>query len=338
MKSQFIKDLTIGEAVADLFAIEGAEVLVSGTSTRLAFKLKDRTGSVPCVMWSPTQTAADDALGARYVFVRAEVSAYKGSPQFKVSEIIPYDEPDDPADFVEVSPIPASELISTLNTLIDSVTCPPLNALLDVMIGPDSDLRDGYTHWKAASSHHHAFQHGLLHHSVEVATEVSSDAKRLRLLKFYARPMFRDLMVTVALIHDIGKMEELNGPSSDSGFTVVGSELGHIVLGTAMIERAILSVRANGVEFPEELRYAVLHLLASHHGDFGDIKPQYPEALLLHMADMKSASLFYFGDAKEDVDGKVVVKRQYKLDGKSGTARFAVVGRIENLMDQYGLR
>ena len=172
-----------------------------------------------------------------------------------------------------------------LTKVIDTVENPHLKTLLGIFfIGEGSVLTDFSRH-SAAKSVHHSFIGGLLQHSLFVAKTCQFLANQYRVLN-------HDLLVTAALLHDIGKLKELSD-FPDNDYTDEGQLLGHIVIGTMWIGKKIDTIPG----FPKKLRDELLHCILAHHGEleFGSPKkPALVEAIALSFADNIDAKMESF--------------------------------------------
>jgi 3'-5' exoribonuclease len=188
-----------------------------------------------------------------------------------------------------VAPRPVDEMWAELLARIESVQDPALRKLLSAMVQQHGDrLRI----WPAARRVHHAYRSGLLEHVLKIM-EVS-----LFLADQYGAR--RDLLIAGALLHDIGKLQELSYETS-TDYTIEGNLVGHIVIGVGMLRDA---ARAQG-DVPEDLLIELQHLILSHHGEleFGSpVKPMTVEAFLLAAVDDLDAKLHQIRRHLEDDD------------------------------------
>jgi 3'-5' exoribonuclease len=248
-------------------------------SPYFALTLADASGQIETRMWE-TADAGEFASGD-VVKVRGQVCRYNEKLQINV-ERIRRAEPDefDLGDFVPKTERDVEELWAELNGFVESFTEPHLKALLRSFLD-DAEIAAALREAPAAKSMHHAWIGGLLEHVVSLLGICDLAAKH------YA--IHRDLLLTGAVLHDIGKLQELRwGTSFD--YTLEGQLLGHITIGVAMIERKIAALP----DFPPELRVLVDHLVLSHHGryEFGSPKlPMIPEAVLLNYLDDMDAKM-----------------------------------------------
>jgi 3'-5' exoribonuclease len=188
------------------------------------------------------------------------------------------------------------QMEADLRALIETVQHPDLRRLIDRMIGPDGDVWVPYREMPAAKYFHQAYRHGLLEHSLTVAQAVSA-------ISAVFGGINRDLAVTGALLHDVGKLDAYQ--MDDEGridMSDLGRLQGEIPLGYFRIRETISSLD----QFPQELTDALLHIILSHHGSLEHGSPVVPatrEATLVHMADNLGSKLGSFDrvqDALED--------------------------------------
>jgi 3'-5' exoribonuclease len=248
----------------------------------LAVTLGDRTGQIESRMW---ENFADVAAGFEQgdvVKVRAEVCRFNGRFQLNLEKLRPAS-PDEweLADFVPQTRKNVDELWSALVRCVDSFSDLWLQALVRSFLS-DPPIATALREAPAAKSLHHAWLGGLLEHVVSLLGICELAAQ-------HYPEVNRDLLLTGAILHDIGKLEELRwGLSFD--YTLEGQLVGHIALGIAMIEKKLATLP----EFPPQLRILVEHMVLSHHGklEFGSPKvPMIPEALLLHYLDDLDAKM-----------------------------------------------
>lgn len=179
-----------------------------------------------------------------------------------------------------------TEMELQLRALIQSVSCKHLRRLLAIFFAQDSESWASYRDAPAAKRYHQAYAHGLLEHSLAVAQVVSS-------LSAIFDGVDRDLAVTGALLHDLGKLDAYTASPSGIELTDEGRLHGEIALGFYRVRRAIESLDG----FPEERARALEHIILSHHGqrEYGSpVVPCTREATLVHAADDLSAKLGSF--------------------------------------------
>lgn len=173
-----------------------------------------------------------------------------------------------------------------LKDLIQSVKNIHLKKLLLLMFG-DKNIYRAFINSPAAQKVHHAYIGGLLEHSLEVAQVCEHIASN------YKDVLNRDLLITGALLHDIGKIREYDFSSVSFEMTDIGKLVGHLVLGKEMVDEKIREMS----DFPQELQLAIGHMIISHHGEREWGSPEVPktmEAFSLFHSDLLSARLNQF--------------------------------------------
>lgn len=282
MKEPNIADLARYEnqAITAFFAVSTKQVRSKKDGARyFSLTLADRTGQVDAVMWE-TGDAGEFGAGD-VVKLRGQVCRYKEKLQINVERIRAATRDEyDLADLVPHTERSIDELWAELNACVDSFTDPHLKALLRSFLD-DPEIATAFREAPAAKGMHHAWIGGLLEHVVSLLGICELAAKHYS--------VHRDLLLTGAILHDIGKLHELRwGTSFD--YTIEGQLLGHITIGIGMIEKKIAALP----DFPPALRVLVEHVVLSHHGkyEFGSPKlPMIPEAMLLHFLDDMDAKM-----------------------------------------------
>lgn len=271
----------------------------------LQMRLLDCAGrSVAAKLWDAPPDCEKQFDGANWFFVCGRVGApFNGEVQIILNHLPEFAEmPANHADFLPCSPIALDELTTRFDLHLTSVGDTRLRALLDAVFGDDkSPFLEAFLAYPAAMNRHHACRHGLLQHTVEVADVVAAIADRQ--MRWETGFLWRDLAVSGALLHDIGKVDEFARNGVEYEYSTTGHLLGHAQSGLLRINKAIslLNRSGGGGKFDSPLRDQLLHLILSHHGrgEWGAAKaPLTPEAALLHHADKISSELFYFFEAQ----------------------------------------
>ncbi|MFY9935617.1 MAG: HD domain-containing protein [Silvibacterium sp.] len=282
MKESYIADLAKYEnqAITAFFAVASKQVRSKRDGSRyFALTLGDRTGQIEARMWE-TADAGEFADGD-VVKVRGQVCRYKEFLQLNIERIRKAELSEfDLRDYVPHTDRNIDELWAELNGYVETFTDLHLKALLRSFLD-DPEIAAAFREAPAAKSMHHAWIGGLLEHVVSLLGIADLAAKHYR--------VHRDLLLTGAILHDIGKLQELRwGTNFD--YTIEGQLLGHITIGVTLIDRKIAALP----DFPPPLRVLVEHLVLSHHGkyEFGSPKlPMIPEAVLLHYLDDMDAKM-----------------------------------------------
>jgi 3'-5' exoribonuclease len=248
----------------------------------LRLLLGDRTGAVPTMVWEGLEQTEALARVGEPVHVRGRYSLHpRFGPQINLRELAaPRPGSFSPGDLLVGPPREAGQMERDLRELILTVQDSHLRTLLERVLGERSRMWAGYRTAPAAKYYHQAYTHGLLEHCLGVAQAVSATSATFPGID-------RDVAVTGALLHDIGKLEAYTherGRDRIIDLTDLGRLHGEIALGYYRIRREIEEIEG----FPEQLAWAVLHIILSHHGSLEHGSPVVPctrEATLVHMID-----------------------------------------------------
>lgn len=285
MKDVYVADLAgfENQAIVSFFAVASKQLRGRKDGGRyLALTLCDRTGQVECRMWENFEGCVDGFQPGDVVKVRGEVSRYNARFQLTLDKVrrAAADEID-LADYVPRTQFDIDGMWSELNRYVESFSNPHLKALLRSFLD-DQEIAKAMRQAPAAKSLHHAWLGGLLEHIISLLGICDLAAR-------HYREIDRDLLLVGAILHDVGKIEELSWGTSFE-YTLRGQLLGHIAIGVAMIECKLRALPG----FPSQLRLLVEHLVLSHHGklEFGSPKlPMIPEAVMLHYLDDLDAKM-----------------------------------------------
>lgn len=277
MKSPYVSELEPNQIITATLLVTGKDVRQKKTGEPyLSLILGDRSGELEAKMWDNVAEVMDTFDRDDFVKVKGLLQIYQNRPQLTIHKVMKIDEKS--VDFVDYFPASKrnpDEMFAELRSIVAGITNPHLRSLLDAFLD-DEQLARAYRTAPAAKSVHHAFLGGLLEHVLSLCT----------LCKFTAahyHDIDLDLLLTGAVLHDIGKIEELTYKRS-FGYSNEGQLLGHIVIGLRLLYEKL----ARFPDFPAPLRTLVEHLVISHHGEleFGSPKiPLFPEAMLLHHLD-----------------------------------------------------
>lgn len=273
MVARYLAELTIGSPVDAVCAVRSKELKdTRDGETFLAVELSDRTGTLRAIQFRPPRESAEIPVGA-VVHVVGRVTSYRGRRRITVDSLHPA-ETWDASDLIATSPVPQDESVGALRSLVASVTEVPLRTLLLVAFG-DKGFLEAFRFCPATATGHHAYLGGLIEHTVAVARGCDAVAA-------HHPHVHRDLLVTAALLHDVGCTETIR---SDSVIDV--TEQGRL-LGHAM--RGVLAIEALGAKarLDRALLLQLQHIVASHHTDPGarcETTPTTVEALVLQSVD-----------------------------------------------------
>ena len=284
-----LSDLTDGSVVDRILRVRAVERRHKRDgSAYLRLTLADRGSGAPAVVWDAEAAGLDAIEAGLAVHVHGHVNEHpRYGRQITVDGVHEVDPEQVPWEELLPGPSrPACELEADLDALIASVVDLHLRALLERLLGRETLSGWRYRRIPAAKFHHHAYPHGLLDHSVAVATMVSAGAA--------AHPQIdRDLAVTGALLHDVGKLEAYTVSGGCAELTDAGKLEGEIPLGYFRVRAAVEAIAG----FPPQRARALLHILLSHHGrlEFGSpVTPCTREAAVVHAMDNLSGQLGAF--------------------------------------------
>jgi 3'-5' exoribonuclease len=279
----FIKDLAAGQEVEGIYLVGEATLRVAKNGSKyIQATLCDKSGSLPTRHWDANEVDFGCYKASGYISVRGRVETYKNAMQMIVFAAQICDgEGICASDFLPISTRPLDEMAKELDALLETFTDPDYKALLQAIFA-DPELRAKYLKGPAAASVHHAWIGGLLEHVLSACKTAQAIAEQRPYLN-------RDLLMTGVLLHDIGKVEEIDsGPGFQ--YTDTGKLCGHIVLGALLVERTVMKL----ANFPRHKKDLVIHLILSHHGELeygSPIKPCTAEAVALHHIECLDAKV-----------------------------------------------
>lgn len=278
MKTPFVSELQPNQVVTAAFLVQAKDVRQKKTGEPyLSLTLCDRTGEIDAKMWDNVSDVLETFDRDDFIRIKGVMQVYQNRPQLtihKLQRIVDESEVD-PKDYFPASERHPDEMFAELLGIVQGIDNPHLRGLLEALL-TDPEIAHLYKHAPAAKSIHHAYLGGLLEHVLSLCT-------LCRMTASHYKAVDPDLLLTGAVLHDIGKIRELSFDRS-FGYSNDGQLLGHIVIALGMIHDKL----AGMPDFPAPLRSLVEHMLISHHGDLAYGSPKVPlflEALLLHHLD-----------------------------------------------------
>jgi 3'-5' exoribonuclease len=294
---RYINELRDGDMISEIYLCKNKSVnKTKAGKTYYALTLQDKTGTADAKIWDLTN-AIEHFEALNYIKIDAQVTTFNGSIQLNIRRVRVAQESEyDISEYMPMTKKNIDDMYEELMTMVDSVVEPHLSALLISFFAKDTEFMGKFKKSSAAKTMHHGFVGGLLEHSLSVAKICDF------MCKLYPG-MNRDLLITAAICHDIGKVDELSAfPEND--YTDQGQLVGHIVMGAMMLKDRIKTIDG----FPKVLEDELLHCILSHHGEleFGSPKkPSLIEAVALAHADNMDAKLEAFTELtcdKENID------------------------------------
>jgi len=277
MKSGYVSGLSADQNVTSFFLVQAKELRSTQEGKAyLRLELSDRTGVIEARMWDGAEQAAGEFSRDDVVKVQARVVSYRNKLQLSLEKLRrAKPEEIDLADYLPQTSADVEKLYAELKSFAGSIQDPWLRKL-SVGILEDPAIAPRLKRAPAAKMMHHAYLGGLLEHVVSLC-------RLCRLVAGHYAELDADLLLAGAILHDMGKLEELCYERS-IGYTTEGQLLGHIVMELETVNRRMEAMAG----FPPPLKTVVQHLLISHHGqyEFGSPKlPMIREALVLHYLD-----------------------------------------------------
>ena len=284
---KYIETLREGEKLGDIYLCKSRQSALtkSGKSYENVI-LQDKTGTLDAKIWDPGSPGIGDFDALDYVYVVGDVTSFQGSLQLSIKRATRAEEGEyDPADYLPMSRKDIDEMYEELLKYMRKVKNPYLLKLAESFFVENEAFIRLFKKHSAAKSVHHGFVGGLLEHTLSV----------VKLCDFYADQydfLNRDLLITAAMFHDIGKTKELSAfPAND--YTDDGQLLGHIVIGVELVGLGIRRIP----DFPKRLASELKHCIVAHHGELeygSPKKPALAEAAALNFADNTDARMETF--------------------------------------------
>lgn len=290
----YISDLHEGDMINAIYFCKTKQSLqTKAGKTYFSMLLQDKTGVIDAKIWDLNNGIAHFEP-MDYISVIAQVVSFQGNLQLNVKQVRKAQAGEyHVADYMPCSAFDTDDMYRELTDLIKSVQDKYLHQLLTMLFIEDKDFAERFKNHSAAKSIHHGFIGGLLQHTLAVT----------KLCDYYAAQypiLNRDLLLTAAICHDIGKVDELSAfPEND--YTDEGQLVGHIVMGTILLDGKMKEIQGFPVKLSNELKHCIL----AHHGEleFGSPKkPALIEALALSFADNTDAKMQIFIEELKNKD------------------------------------
>ena len=281
---RYIETFHEGNHISDIYLCKTKQIQLTKTGKEYGnLILQDKTGTIEAKIWDLSSPGVGEFDAMDYVHIEADVTLFQNANQLNVRRIRTAREGEYvEADYLPVSKKEIGKMYEELLGFVRSVKNPWLNQLLSGYFVEDKEFAKAFQFHSAAKTVHHGFVGGLLEHTLSV----------VKLCDYYAgyyKTLNRDLLLTAAMFHDIGKMQELSRfPEND--YTDDGQLLGHIMIGTEMISERIRQIP----DFPPRLASELKHCILAHHGELEYGSPEKPallEALALNFADNTDAKM-----------------------------------------------
>jgi 3'-5' exoribonuclease len=276
MKTQFVTDLQEGDTINDYFVAIRKDLRDTQTGNKfLGMVFRDRTGEIGGVLWQNASSVARMFDVGDVVNVRGAVASYQSRLQIRVEQVLPLKEGEFAMEALVEIPDDLDEYTTKVTALLATIQNPWLTKLVASFTTDESFMRV-FRRSAAGKKWHHSMPGGLVRHVYELM-RVSDTMSEL------FPNIDRDMLLTGAFLHDIGKTIEMTSDLFVE-YTTPGKLLGHLTIGTVMVEKHISAIEG----FPETLRLQILHCILAHHGELvngSPITPRTLEAVVLSLAD-----------------------------------------------------
>jgi 3'-5' exoribonuclease len=282
-----VRELVDGQDIEQVLLVRERELRSNGDGEYLRLMLGDRTGAVVALVREHVSELVPVCEAGTAVAVSGRYSVHSRGPELAVRSLRAADAHEyELDDLLDGPPRPVTHMEQALRDLIAQVQNPHLRTLLDRVLGPDAPTWPAFRDAPAAKRYHQAYRHGLLEHSLSVGEAVA-------VISTTFPHIDRDVAITGALLHDIGKLDAYTSDPLAIDLTDLGKLHGEIALGYHRIRTEIEAIP----DFPADLAAAVLHIILSHHGQLEHGSPVVPctrEATLVHMIDNLGGKLGSF--------------------------------------------
>ncbi len=292
---KFIEELQEDDVVDGIYKVVSKRVFETHEHKKyLILTLADKTGSIRAVDWYNASNNAVRVKSGNIIRVKGKATIYNDNLQITIANrqdsiTVLNKEEYDANRFIPTTKRDVNAMMKELKGIIEEVKDDDMHRLLD-MFFQDDDFVERFKSAPAAINVHHAYKGGLLEHTLNV-TKICEDMSK------YYPSVNKDLLITGAIFHDIGKIEEY---AFKDGIvkTDTGEMLGHVAIGWHMVKKKIEEIPG----FNEDIRLKLEHMILSHHGEMewgSPVLPKIPEALILHFVDNLDSKMWQFKYLKD---------------------------------------
>ena len=281
---KYIETFREGMHVSDVYLCKTKQIALTKNGKEYgSVTLQDKTGTIDGKIWELSSPGIGEFSAMDYIYIDADVTMFQGAFQLNIKRLRKADEDEYyPGDYLPVSSKDINVMVRELTQYITTIKNEYLRKLAASYFVNDKAFLKVFCGHSAAKSVHHGFVGGLLEHTLSVVKMCDYFSKQYPVLN-------RDLLLTAAMFHDIGKTRELSAfPEND--YTDAGQLIGHIMIGTQMVIEGAAKIPG----FPKTLENELVHCVLAHHGELEYGSPKKPaliEALALNLADNADAKL-----------------------------------------------
>ncbi len=274
----------------------------------LTIVFQDTSGEMVGNLWDVSEDEIEKYTPSQVVHVKAKREEYNGQPQLRIDKIrlAEEGEPNNPELYVERAPLNRKEMIDKLNEVIAEITNPHMNQIVRFILNKFSK---DFFYAPAAKTNHHAFNGGLAYHTISML-EIAKG-----IVDYYPN-INRSLLYSGLVLHDLGKVTELSGPTATE-YTLQGQLIGHIVL---IDQEIVLACEELGIAKDSEDILMLRHVILAHHGllEYGSpVRPQIKEAEIIHYLDQLDAKINMIEDALAKTEPGEFSTRVWAMENRS---------------------
>lgn len=274
----------------------------------LTITFQDTSGEMVGNLWDVSEDEIEKYTPSQVVHVKAKREEYNGQPQLRIDKIrLAEDgEPNNPELYVERAPLNRKEMIDKLNEVIAEITNPHMNQIVRFILNKFSK---DFFYAPAAKTNHHAFNGGLAYHTISML-EIAKG-----IVDYYPN-INRSLLYSGLVLHDLGKVMELSGPTATE-YTLQGQLVGHIVL---IDQEIVLACEELEIAKDSEDILMLRHVILAHHGllEYGSpVRPQIKEAEIIHYLDQLDAKINMIEDALAKTEPGEFSTRVWAMENRS---------------------
>ena len=281
---KYIETFREGMHVSDVYLCKTKQIALTKNGKEYgSVTLQDKTGTIDGKIWDLGSPGIGEFGAMDYIFIDADVTMFQGAFQLNIRRVRVADEGEYyPGDYLPMTTKDINAMVRELGQYITTIKNEHLRKLAAGYFVNDQKFMKAFCSHSAAKSVHHGFVGGLLEHTLSVVKMCDFFCKQYPNLN-------RDLLLTAAMFHDIGKVKELSSfPEND--YTDEGQLIGHIIIGAQMVQEGAAKIAG----FPKKLENELVHCVQAHHGELEYGSPKKPaliEAMALNLADNADAKL-----------------------------------------------
>ncbi|MBS5931400.1 MAG: HD domain-containing protein [Clostridiales bacterium] len=293
---RYINELREGEMLSETYLCKSKQSLkTKAGKSYYSLLLQDKTGTLDAKVWE-LSNGIENFDSMDYIHIEGQITSFQNTLQLNIKRVRKSQEGEyDPSDFVPTTTKNIDEMYNEILTIISKMTNPYLSKLVNSFFVEDKEFIKAFKYHSAAKTVHHGFVGGLVEHTLGVTKLCEYMAANYPLIN-------RDLLISAALFHDLGKLDEISTfPEND--YTDDGQLLGHIYIGTEKVGARIRTIP----NFPKSLENELKHCILAHHGELEYGSPKKPaliEAVALTYADNTDAKLQTMTEILNGADDK----------------------------------